>query len=354
MKYNLAHPAALLAGALAAASACAQSTGQGVSLLQDSTGDEWPLNRVGLSYRPAFNITARFRNVGPFAGFSNPGPATSGVNHNYDDGYNRVDSTQNAGGMTSYWGYQNASQLPGNNTIVMTSTAPNLGAASPSVGSDPQEGFELSYQRELGHQQRFHWGLEGAFGFTDLIIHDTQTLTGGFTRTSDSYSLLGITPPTLLPYNGPQTAVPGAPVIGDTPTRTVTQAAATGYRNLDADIFSFRLGPYLELPVAKRLAVSLSGGLALVYVNSTFQFQESALPAIQGQPLYTGSGSHSSLLPGGYAAASISYAVSHAVDLSAGVQYMNLGRYSQIENGKQAQVDFSNSLFLTLGVGYRF
>lgn len=40
------------------------------------------------------------------------GLPTGGVDHDYDDGYVRVDSSGNAGGLTWFWGYQNQSQVP--------------------------------------------------------------------------------------------------------------------------------------------------------------------------------------------------------------------------------------------------
>ena len=46
-----------------------------------------------------------------------PGPPISGVNHDYDDGYVRVDVSTNAGGLTWYWGYDNSSQVPGDGYI---------------------------------------------------------------------------------------------------------------------------------------------------------------------------------------------------------------------------------------------
>jgi len=45
---------------------------------------------------------------------SDPGPATGGgINRSYDDGFVYVDSTGDAFGYTSFWGYQNSSQVQG-------------------------------------------------------------------------------------------------------------------------------------------------------------------------------------------------------------------------------------------------
>jgi hypothetical protein len=45
---------------------------------------------------------------------ADPGPPTGGgINRTYDDGYVMVDITENEGGQTWYWGYQQASQVAG-------------------------------------------------------------------------------------------------------------------------------------------------------------------------------------------------------------------------------------------------
>jgi hypothetical protein len=45
-------------------------------------------------------------------GQSDPGPATGGgIDRFYDDGFVRVDATGNPGGYTSFWGYEDASQI---------------------------------------------------------------------------------------------------------------------------------------------------------------------------------------------------------------------------------------------------
>src|SRR4051794_22859692 len=58
-------------------------------------------NRFSIGARFGMNIKASFKNT-PSAGGSavNPGPATGGADHTYDDGYVRVDSSGDAGGVT--------------------------------------------------------------------------------------------------------------------------------------------------------------------------------------------------------------------------------------------------------------
>src|SRR5690349_2363534 len=81
-----------------------------------------PVNRFGVSYRMGFNISARFKNLGGYTAGTNPGAAIAGIDHNYDDGYNRVDSSTNSNNSTWNWGYQTASQISGNSVTMSSSS----------------------------------------------------------------------------------------------------------------------------------------------------------------------------------------------------------------------------------------
>src|SRR5919108_408024 len=92
-----------IAGILLTSTACAQNENR-VHFEQERLG-----SRFGLSYRAGFNISAKFKNASGFAPGADPGPARSGINHNYENGYNRVDSSGNSGACencTWYWGYE--------------------------------------------------------------------------------------------------------------------------------------------------------------------------------------------------------------------------------------------------------
>src|SRR5688572_1118928 len=81
--------------------------------------NEQSLNRFSASFRMAFHVDVEFKNTGAFT--APPGRLTpNGDAYNYDDGYVLEDSTQNTGGFTRYWGYDSASQVPGDGTLLMS------------------------------------------------------------------------------------------------------------------------------------------------------------------------------------------------------------------------------------------
>jgi hypothetical protein len=73
-----------------------------------------------------------------------------------------------------------------------------------------------------------------------------------------------------------------------------------------------------------------------------------------GSASNAGSGSHSGWLPGGYVAGNISVALSDSWALVAGAQFEDVGHYTQNLNGKQATLDLSKSIFVTVGLSYSF
>src|SRR5690242_5012164 len=84
------------------------------------------------------NIKANFSTHGQFDIAEN---LPSGV---YDDGYVHTDQTGNAGGLTSNWGYQNASQVNADNHTLLMHQARTFSATTSGGGNDePYLGAEL-------------------------------------------------------------------------------------------------------------------------------------------------------------------------------------------------------------------
>lgn len=322
------------------------------ALAQAESDSEW--NHVGLNFRVGLNIKARFNNIGASISAAQPGPATGGgIDRTYDDGYVRVDASGNQGGLTWNWSYQNASQVPGNNTLLMHA-ASTASTTSEQDGDSPQWGFELNYQRDLGHAEWGRWGFQVAFGYTDIDIRDSRLLATSSSLLTDAYSLGGITPP-LAPYAGSFNG-PG-PVIGDTPTRSVSAGpgatVVTGSRKLEATLYDLRLGPFLEFPVVDRLRLNFGGGLALGYADSTFSFAEATATAA-GTVTRSGSNSHSEALVGAYAQAGLAYRFSCPLSAFAGAQFQYLGDFSQSAAGHTAQLDLRRSVFFLAGLVWHF
>jgi len=336
------------------------------------------LNRLGLSYRMGFNYSASFHGLGGFSA-GNAGMhglrTPNGDPFNYDNGYIYADQTTGSAhpGYTWYYGYaagtpQRPVEAPTEFDLYRSSAPAN--AASDKDADNPQIGFELTYDRQIGRAGPFWWGVEAAFGYTHVDIHDNRPLFEKLTRTTDTFQTGGGAVLNPAPFEGTFTGpgpndANGWPLVGLTPAGTSSEtfagaATITGERELDAQIFSFRLGPYLDLPLSRRWMVSVSAGLLVLDVLSEFTFNEvvsinpsDSLVALPGES-HHGSVTSSDLLVGGYASGNLSFALSEHVRLLAGAQFQTTDNFTQSVAGKSAVLNLGQAIFATIGVSYSF
>jgi hypothetical protein len=323
-------------------------------------------NRFALGARLGFNLKVDFRKVGAFSARTDPGALTTGsIDRFYDDGYNRVDITGSDHGpgyehTTWYWGYDQSSQIQPSRenpqTTVMHSSS-SAGTAVKNRDDDPAPGFELSYNRELIHNGNWRFGLESSVGYTTMEVAESSPLHLNINQLNDTFAVPPFEGGPPLPPAGYRGTQPGpGPVIGDLPSRTTTvvSGAVAGPRRFNADVVGLRLGSSLELALGKRVALGLSGGFALVRVDSEISFDETiTMPS--GSPVHkTGSGSHDDLLPGGYVGGNVAVSLTQRWGAFAGAQLESVGKYHHRESGREAVLDLNNAVFLNLGVTFSF
>jgi hypothetical protein len=363
---------ALALALLASRGAAQDNTAAGQLVSMGSTNP----NRFGLSYHMGLNISAEFHNLGGFSSLAGAGAGLrtpSGDLYNYDNGYVYPDTTAGHPGYTWYYGYNGSTPMrpAGAPTEVdqYRSSAP-ANATSSDTYDGPQHGLELTYNRQLGRLGRGSWGIEAGFAFTDVTIHNNQALSGTVTRNADTYRTGGDAILKPEPFagtaDGPAPNDPaGWPLVSLTPAASSTTSFAgaatiTGDHQFDSQMFSFRVGPYLDYPLSRRWTASLSGGLAVVEINSDYKYTEtvSLNPAITLTTLpsqtHSGSGSQSDWLVGAYIGGTLSYALSERFRIFGGAQWQYTGDYSQTVNGKEAVLKLGASVFVPIGITYSF
>ena len=326
------------------------------------------LNKIGLNYLMGLNISVNFQRLGGLA-LSDPGPVTgTDVNRNYDNGYVRVDSTgNNHGGFigTWYWSYQNPNSFQGDHLVVQSyASRPN--GSSDGHQDDPYSGIELTYSRQLLRGEHWRAGLEAGFGWTPISIMDSSAVRTKAYRTNDTYFGSGVEawplPPGPATYTGPGAVIDAAPT--DRSTDVLPGAAVvTGSRQLEADLFLWRLGPYIEVPLSEKFSAIFSGGLTLGLAHSSFSFQNEQVtitdPTYLNDPLQlaqrrSGSGSETDFLVGGYVGGSLSYALTRDLSLALGARFQAEGQTLSDAKGKQALLSLGQSVYVTFGAAYSF
>jgi hypothetical protein len=318
-------------------------------------GADWATgkNRFSLQSHIGFNIKADFTQLGAISPQTDIGPDRGGVDHYYDDGFNRVDAGGNVDGQTRFWGYENSSQVVGEN-VLMNSTSTSAGAIR-GLSDAPHWGVELNYARELGWNGSYWWGVEIGLSWVNLNFSDRRSFTTDAVRTTDAYSLGELTPPPA-PYAGTFSG-PG-PTISDNPQRSVqtlsNAALTTGSYDLDASLYALRLGLIYETPFTDWFTLQFGGGVLGAFVVSDFSYQEST--SIQQLDSFQRSASdrERDFLGGAYARAGFGIHFSRNMMASLGVQYNYLGTFSHQVEGRHAAVDLKSALFIALGVGVSF
>lgn len=310
-------------------------------------------NRIGVGGRVGFNISASVRDRSglPTAGMPPAGPeAGGGLNRNYEDGYVRVDSSENSQGTTWNWGYENDGQFSADDEEILLHSSSVVGNLNRSgVEDEPNWGGEIQYTRLVGQLGEAFWGMELAINYQKLSIDDKSNLMVTSRVLTDAYDLGGVVPPEA-PYSG-NFSGPG-PLIGDTPLRRIVAEDAMivgGHRKMDADMFGMRLGPMMDIPLFERTTMQISGGAAAVFMSSEFAYRE-----ILAGTSNAASGSETDWLVGAYVQGLITVKITEALGVFGGIQFQTMDDFSQGEGTKRVEVELEDGLYGTLGVSVSF
>lgn len=331
----------------------------------NSSADETNvLNRFQLSARVGFNVSGKFSGIGNrlFTGVT-PVPrfTPDGDPYNYDDGYLLTDSSGNLGGQTWYVGYDNsAAQISGNQLLLSRSTA-SADTAGAKQDADVSVGFALTYQRQLGSKDRFSWGAEAGFNYQPVKFNDNGNYAAAVTKTTDAYAFTpGTTPPDATP-GAPYQGTFGGPgfLFGDTIVSSSSQTIASGNafsgsHEFDGNLWGFQLGAYGAYQLSTNWQVSVSGGFALGILSADVTWSEQATLPGGGLASLSGGGSDTSVLYGFYLGANVGYDLGKNWSIVGGVQYQFLNSYENDFSGRTVEVDFSGSIYVTLGISKSF
>lgn len=331
------------------------------SLAQDAQTYNDSTNRLTLSMRFGWNIKGTFKGIGstgnPFAA----GPTRTTPNgdpYNYDNGYVYPDSSGSLDGQTWYWGYDSSSQISGNN-ILMSRTSVSGIPSKASDDADNNPGFELVYSREVGVIEELHhmrYGIEGAANYMPISFSAGGLFNINATRTTDSYGFTSGTTPPDAPYQG-DFAGPGF-LISSTPNNSavssVPGATLLVQDHFDANLWGFRVGPYVEFPLCHKADLHLSAGLALGLLDASASWRETYNVPGSGTSGVSGHGTDFDVLWGGYLSGDVSYQFSERWALEAGAQLQDIGTYRHDFAGRTVALDLSKSVFVQAGVSYSF
>lgn len=303
-----------------------------------------------------FNIKANFKTSGNF-GVSgvNPGPmGVSGANHIFDDGYVRVDQTHDAGGWTSYWGYDNASQFDGNHTLTMHATTGFSTTASGSAQDEPYVGFDLAYGGNIWRSGSLRIGWELGFGMLPIKITERASSAASITQSTYSFDTGGIVMPSA-PYQGGNSGI--GPTIHDTATLVSSQnvsGTVSGTHTLDVTLYNIKLGPTLYWDVTQRIGLQFGGGAALGIVSGNLQYDEMISISGSGPVHNVGSVGSTDTTYGGYVNAMITFHTVKNGDFFLSGEFMPMGTAKIGGGGREGDLNLRGQVYVSAGVNWPF
>jgi len=318
---------------------------------------------------------------------TNPGPndGNPATDRFYDDGFNRVDSTGNAVSpappanysfpRTSFFGYTSdaqATSIPGvtpatdpdpgltGGTLALHSVAINGGEYTRPFSQQPLPGIEFFYRYDWLEKKKWSVDLEAGVSYQHADWEQAGAVGATADVLTDIFGLGGVVLPAgTAPFSGLfANTIPGAPVIGSTPTRTETTvpATVTGQRNLRVDTLHLRLGPALEWRFAQRWRAHALAGAAFGWSHSRFDFTDSVTVADPTVPTVsqTGSGSGGHTWVGVYTAVRLERQLFKKWEAHAEIRRIWQESFHQGAGVRSARIDSAKGLGAVIGLSRRF
>jgi len=322
---------------------------------EDQEEDEgWTRHfRVGMQI--GLNLKAEFSATGQFGLSGHPAGAAGGGDHIYDDGYVKVDQTGNAGGYTSYWGYNSPSQYdPVAHTLTLHSAQSFTYNGNSSGKDDPYLGLDAAYGGQLFRWGQAQIGWELGFAFLPISIQGSHQSPSVLNRTVQTFDTGGIVVPTA-PYNGGPSGL--GPLIQDNASNSQTDTVPGTVNvtsTLDADLYNIRLGPTATWQFGGRWTLEASAGFAAGIVAADCHFAESIVLADGSHAGGNARIGATDFVYGGYAAAMLAYRIEKQGDIYIGAQFMPMGDALVSGAGRQARLDLGEGVYLSAGLHWPF
>lgn len=310
----------------------------------------------------------------------------------YDDGY----LTQDYISASLVEGQDGGQRLPSSNTDATSSfqvsNPDQLPEDDPdsilfhryASGASPDEevdadysgniNWEINYTRYFNARRRF--GMQVGFGVTgfdstfkdtvsaDLYIQQFRHEISQGTRPELSDPVEGSDGSTTqAPYTGSNTRadVDSGDLVDWLAAEESEQTIADGAivnssADLRSSMYNFKAGPVYNLNVFRRVSLQLAAGVSAVYYNGSFSVYEVLnIPDMELTPsrgLATSDASEWQV--GGYVDANARYQLSDRMNVFSGVQVHSGSAYSQQNEEREVNIDFSSQIFVHAGFGIRF
>ncbi len=295
------------------------------------------------------NISAKFTTSGRFNLAENLPAGT------FDDGYVRTDQTGNSGGLTSNWGYQNASQVNAvSHSLLMHQASTYSIATSDTASDEPYLGAEIADGGKLWCWNQVQIGWEVGCGILPISINHQQSFSTSVNRNNYSFDTGNIVVPTA-PYNGGPSGI--GPLISAMGTQLGSDTVVGAFRdhqNLQATMVAFKLGPTFYWDLSNVVGLQAGAGPAVAILPGGLKFEDSVQLPDGSAPVTSGRMNSTPVTFGGYLNVVATFHISKNIDMYLGGQYMPLDSVKFGGNGREAELKLTGQVNFMAGLNWPF
>lgn len=384
-------PVAVLAtlAALSATSAIAQTSWDQLTPVQVLS---WPKNYFNAGLHYSGKVTVTFGNVGniPLDTSAVGTDATSVISRNYSDGNVSLDSrTDDAGnktpddGRTNTWSYSYASQVSSDqSSISFHSYYSTSNGATALASNGATSGLDLEYSRRVGsfgrakpfREQPYGWGVLFGFSGNDIRAHSSATLTATLHTLTDTYSLLGATPP-QPGYTAPSSTTVGNETVdtttllanlpdtaGDRTTddKSTVSVPVKGFWEVHGAYYTMRAGAWFRWQPKPNMAIRATAGVSGTVLGVGMRYNEvlDFTNLVESSATVSNSGQTKDFayaIPGGFGSIDFEYWLTYRTGIFASITYERFQRKITLPTTiRTANINVSSGIGMRLGMTTRF
>jgi hypothetical protein len=285
-----------------------------------------------------------------------PGSVVGPADRFYVNGYARVDSSGNNGGLTWFWGLDDDQGISPQ-SIDLYVYQSGADKALQMEGDPESPGIGLKYIKPIRIKDDSELQLVVAARLAEFKFLDATVLSGLAQVLIDSYNTDGIVLP-QVPYAGGYQG-PG-PLIDSDPFRRRVEISpysseTSGLRHLSGDLMALRLGLSFERELNEQTFLSLQVGYEALRIDGTFRFAETTTLSANGHSgSVSGVRSRSVTDAGAYINGAITRNLTERLTLEVSLGFSDHDPFSIEEGRHHVTWDLSELMDLGIGLGYRF
>lgn len=320
---------------------------------------EW-LRHFRIGGSVMMNVSTDFKTSGSFTLNTPPPSARGGVT--YDNGFVGPDKF-NTQGLTSFWGYNDSSQVNNAAKTLTFQRTESFSASGFNKVDDTPLGFDMVYAGTFREWEHVAIGGEFGFGLNVFQTRDRHPMAATLNQSSDQYDISGFPTDTSgnvvipsAPYIGPESGVQGQ--LLPTTSTSLGQSTATGTvggsRSLDGILYNFRVGPTVRWEFWPRWTLNGSAGGVLGIFDAEYHFNESISATPTSSVNTSGKFGATDLKYGGYAGAVVMYDTGNYWEAYLGTYFMSLQDGKISSGGREAIMHLGAAISITAGINWTF